>query len=496
MAAFVSTHLAILQVVLALLAAPVCLLLRRPNAAWVVATAITWVLLGITLVLLEQVLEAGTLIYTLGGWPAPWGIEYRIDLASAFMLVIITGIGSAVMPYARASVEAEIPEERIYLFYCMYLLNIAGLLGIAITGDVFNLFVFLEISSLSSYVMISLGKDRRALTAAYRYLIMGTIGATFYIIGVGLMYMATGSLNMADLATLIPAIADSRTVLMSLAFITVGLGLKLALVPLHMWLPNAYTHAPSVVSVFLAGTGTKIAVYAMLRIVFTVFGGAGVFDGYGLGEMLSGLAVIAMIGASAVAIFQTNVKRLLAYSSLAQIGYIMIGIAMASVLGMSAGIVHLFNHALIKAGLFMAMGCIFLRIGSVQIDDMKGLAKVMPVTMAAFVAGGFGLIGVPLTAGFISKWYLLQAAIEKGWWLAIAAILISSLLAIIYIWRVVETAYFQDRDENAPTISEAPWSMLIPMWTLIGVSFYFGIHATQTMDVAIGAAEALLGGIQ
>jgi len=268
------------------------------------------------------------------------------------------------------------------------------------------------------------------------------------------------------------------------------------LVPLHMWLPNAYAHAPSVVSAFLAGSGTKIAIYALMRIIFTVFGGAGVFDDFGLGEMLTGFAIIAMIGASAVAIYQTNVKRLLAYSSLAQIGYIMLGIAMASVLGMSAGIVHLFNHALIKAGLFMAMGCIFLRTESVKIDDMKGLGQVMPVTMAAFVAGGFGLIGVPLTSGFISKWYLLQAAIEKGWWPAVAAILISSLLAIIYVWRVVEAAYFQTRDKNAPALSEAPWPMLAPMWILIGLSYYFGIHATLTMDVATGAAEVLLGGLQ
>ena len=169
---------------------------------------------------------------------------------------------------------------------------------------------------------------------------------------------------------------------------------------------------------------------------------------------------------------------------------------MASVFGLAAGIVHLFNHALIKAGLFMALGCIFLRIGSVKIEDMKGLGKAMPVTMAAFVAGGFGLIGVPLTAGFISKWYLLQAAIEKGWWLAIIALLISSLLAIIYVWRVVEAAYFQDRDKKAPAVSEAPVSMLVPMWVLIGASIYFGINATMTMDVAIGAAEALIGGIQ
>ena len=493
---FLPNHLPAVQVVLALVAAPVCLVLRRRGAAWMIATMVTWTSLAIALALLDRVLETGTISYSLGGWPPPWGIEYRIDLANAFVLVIVTLIGSVVMPYARASILAEIDEPRIYLFYCMYLLNLAGLLGIAITGDVFNLFVFLEISSLSSYVMISLGRDRRALVAAYRYLIMGTIGATFYIIGVGMMYQVTGTLNMADLATLIPDISDNRTLMVGLAFLMVGLSLKLALVPLHLWLPNAYTYAPSAVTVFLASTGTKVAIYAFARILFTVYGGTALIDEFGLQETLVVLAVTAMIGGSAVAVFQTDVKRLLAYSSLAQIGYMILGLAMASVIGMAAGFVHLFNHALMKGGLFMVMGCVFIRLGSVQIGDMEGLAKRMPLTMAAFVAGGFGLIGVPLTAGFISKWYLIQAALEKGWWLAVGAIIVSSLLAVIYVWRVVEAAYFKPPSKAAAEVSEAPASMLVPMWVMIGASYYFGINATLTLDIATGAAETLLGGVQ
>ena len=496
MAAAFSSHLPALQVVLALLAAPLCVVLRRPGAAWIIATVITWALLAIAMVLLGRVLETGTITYALGSWPAPWGIEYRIDLANAFVLVLVTLIGSVVMPYARASIPAEIEEPRIYLFYCMYLLNLAGLLGIAITGDVFNLFVFLEISSLSSYVMISLSRDRRALVAAYRYLIMGAIGATFYIIGVGMMYQVTGTLNMVDLATLIPNLTDNRTVMVALAFLCVGLSLKLALFPLHLWLPNAYAYAPSAVSAFLASTGTKVAVYALARILFTVFGGSGLIDDFGLQELLVVLAVAAMIGGSAVAIYQSNVKRLLAYSSIAQIGYMILGLSMASVIGMTAGLVHLFNHALMKGGLFMVMGCVFFRLSSVQVEDMEGLAKQMPLTMAAFVAGGFGLIGMPLTAGFISKWHLIQAALEKGWWGAVAVILVSSLLAVIYIWRVVEAAYFKPPPKGAAEISEAPLSMLVPMWVMIGMSYYFGIDATLTLDITTGAAETLLGGIQ
>jgi len=491
----IASQLPVLQVVLPLFAAPICLILRRPRLSWMIATGVTWVLLAIALTLLGRVLETGTIHYLLGDWAAPWGIEYRIDTVSAFVLVLVTTIGSVVMPYARVSVEAEIPEPRIYLFYCLYLLNLAGLLGIAITGDVFNLFVFLEISSLSSYVLISLGQDRRALTAAYRYLVMGTIGATFYLIGVGMMYMMTGTLNMADLATIIPAVADTRTIMAALAFLTVGISLKLALFPLHMWLPNAYTYAPSAVTVFLAATSTKVAVYALIRILFTVFGGVDVFAIGGVQEILIVLASTAMVGASAVAIYQTDIKRMLAYSSVAQIGYIVLGISFASVIGLTGGIVHLFNHALMKAALFMAMGCIFMRIGSTSITDMEGIAKRMPLTMAAFVAGGLSIIGVPLTVGFVSKWYLIQAVLEKGWWPFVIVILMSSLFAIIYVWRVVEVAYFRPTPKGAQNVTEAPLMMLVPLGVMIAATYYFGIDATRTLDVATGAAETLLRGI-
>ena len=485
-----------LQVVLPLSAAPVCVFLRRPRVAWLITLVVTWASLAMALMLLLHTVRIGTISYLLGDWQAPWGIEYRIDMVNAFVLVIVTAIGSVVVPYARVSVEAEIPEARIYLFYTMYLLNLAGLLGIVITGDVFNLFVFLEISSLSSYVLISLGKDRRALTAAYRYLVMGTIGATFYIIGVGMMYMMTGSLNMVDLATLMPAVMTTKTIQVALAFLTVGLSLKLALFPLHVWLPNAYTYAPSTVSVFLAATGTKVAVYALLRIVFTVFGGVDLFSVSAAQDVLIALAATAMIGASATAIYQTNVKRVLAYSSLAQIGYMVIGISIATVTGLAGSIVHLFNHAMMKGGLFMALGCVFLRVGSVKLADMDGLARRMPLTMAAFVAGGLSIIGLPGSVGFISKWYLIQGALEKGWWPVAVIILVTSLLAVIYVWRIVEVAYFRPPRADAPAAKEAPLSMLVPTWILIGACYYFGIDATRTLDVAVGAAETLLGGLR
>jgi multicomponent Na+:H+ antiporter subunit D len=212
-----------------------------------------------------------------------------------------------------------------------------------------------------------------------------------------------------------------------------------------------------------------------------------------LDTILLVLAVIAMFAASAVAIFQTNLKRMLAYSSVAQIGYMILGISFANVNGLSAGIIHLFNHALMKGGMFLALGCIFYRIASVNINDMAGMGRRMPWTMGAFVVGGLGLIGVPLTVGFISKWYLVLGALERGWWFAAALVLLSSLLAVVYIWRVVEVAYLKPVPEDAPAIEDAPPAMLIPTWILIGASVYYGINTDLTVSVAKQAAQQLLG---
>ncbi len=492
----IAAHFPILQVTLPLMAAPLCLVLGRPRLTWGVALIVSWANLAISFELLIRVLGEGVIVYEIGGWAAPWGIEYRIDTLNAFVLVIVSAIGAVVLPYARDSVEAEIPEHRIALFYTMLLLCQAGLLGITITGDAFNLFVFLEISSLSSYVLISLGSDRKALVAAYRYLVMGTIGATFYVIGVGLMYMMTGTLNIADLASLMPAVADTRTVQAAMAFLTVGLGLKLALFPLHMWLPNAYAFAPSVVTIFLAATATKVAVYALIRVVFTIFGAVDLLETFQVRDLLMGLAMAAMLAGSAIAIYQIDVKRLLAYSSIAQIGYMILGLSFDTVNGLTAGIVHLFHHALTKGALFMALGCAAFAVGSVKLDDLAGLGRRMPITSAVFVAAGFSLIGIPLTTGFAAKWILLLAAIERGWWPIAAVVVVTSLLAVVYIWRVVEVAYFRPAAAGGTEVVEAPLTLLVPMLVLIGFTYYFGINATLAVDVATDAADALLGAIR
>src|SRR5688572_6242055 len=271
-------HLAALQVVLPLIAAPLIVLVRHRGFAWIATTGVSYACLVTAILLASRVADSGTISYAIGNWPAPWGIEYRVDPLSAFVLVLVSLTGSFVAPYAHRSLAAEVPQERHYILYAMYCLCLAGLLGITITGDAFNLFVFLEISSLAMYVLIALGPRRKALVAAYQYMLMGTVGATFYVIGVGLLYLMTGTLNLADMAERLRAVEDTRPVLAALAFITVGIGLKLALFPLHQWLPNAYAYAPSMVTAFIAATGTKVSVYVLLRFYFGVFDPSALFE--------------------------------------------------------------------------------------------------------------------------------------------------------------------------------------------------------------------------
>lgn len=487
-------HLPALVIVIPLICAPLCVLLRGKDWAFIVALLATWASFACSVLLTIQVMKAGTISYAMGGWAPPYGIEIRLDALNVFILLIVSGIGSVVAPYARNSLLLEHIEERAYMFYSAYLLCLCGLMGVAVTGDAFNLFVFLEISSLSSYVLIALGSDRRALTAAYQYLVMGTIGATFIVIAVGLLYQATGTLNMADIANRLPEAGyTNRTVIAAFAFMVIGAGLKIAIFPLHQWLPNAYTYAPNIVSAFLAATATKVSVYILLRFVFSVFGVEFSFVSLPTAIPLLVLAVLAMFLPSIVACFQTNVKRVLAYSSVAQIGYMVLGLGFVSVAGLTASILHLFNHALMKGALFLVLGAVFYRIGSCNIDRMAGLAKQMPWTMAAFVGGGLSLIGVPLTAGFISKWYLILAALEKGWWYIVLLIVVSSLIAVVYVFRVIEAAYFRDAPDDLANVAEAPISLLAPAWILVLANFYFGVETSISVGIAERAAQSLMG---
>lgn len=492
-------HLPALQVVVPLIGALLAGFLQRGRAAFYVALAVSWLMPVIAGTLLRQVVVEGPISYAMGGWAPPWGIEYRVDLLSAFVLMLVSSIGAVIIPFARRTVTLEIDENREASFYCMYLLCLTGLLGITITGDAFNAFVFLEISSLSTYVMIAAGADRRALLAAYQYLIMGTIGATFYVIGVGFLYLLTGSLNFADIGSRLGQSPphEINAMLAALAFVSVGVGLKLALFPLHAWLPNAYAYAPSMATAFLAATATKVAVYLLIRLYYSVFAPSLHYAALPIGEVLIVLSVAAMFIASAIAVFETNLKRMIAFSSVAQIGYITLGIGLGNQAGLTGSIVHLFNHAVMKATLFVALGCIFFRIGSVTLNDIAGLGRRMPITMSAFVIGGLGIIGTPGTAGFVSKWYLATGALENGSWLLLMLIVSASFISVVYIGRVVEAAWL--RPVISSTVGEAsdpPLSMLVPLILLAGATIYFGIDTRLSVGIAQSAAQSLIEGPQ
>lgn len=493
MSSFFADHLLILQVILPMIAAPLCVMTHRRRPSWIIALAVTWTTFGISWGILQRVLAEGVVTYYVGGWVPPLGIELRVEPVNAFVLLIVSGISAIVLWAAPQSFNQEIPNNRHHLAYAAFLLCMTGLLGMTSAGDAFNIFVFLEISSLSAYSLIAMGPHRRALTASFRYLMMGTTGGTFILLGIGLLYMTTGTLNIAELQEQLQGVGGQRTVLVAMACIVVGASIKLALLPLGAWLPNAYMFAPSVVTAFLAATATKVAYYVLVRFLFRVFGADLAFGRLNLDQIFLPLAIFSMFLASILAILESDVKRLLAYSSLSQIGYMVLGLSLASVHGLTGGIVHLWNHALMKSGLFLVMACVALRLGSTRLDAMRGIGRRMPFTMAAFVVAGLSMIGVPLTVGFVSKWYLVLAALEQGLWLIAALILASSLLAVIYIWKVVEVAYFREPPEDAPALEEAPLSMLVPTWVLTGATLYFGVFTDLSVGVASRAAEILMG---
>jgi multicomponent Na+:H+ antiporter subunit D len=296
---------------------------------------------------------------------------------------------------------------------------------------------------------------------------------------------------MQDMASILPNAMQFKTVETGFAFIIIGIALKLALFPLHLWLPNAYTYAPSVVTVFLAATATKVAVYVMLRILFTI--APNDFTLMSSAEdLFIVLGIAGIIIASLHAIYQKDVKRLLAYSSVAQIGYMALGIGFATAAGVMATLIHLFNHALMKGALFMAIGAIIYRIGVCRIEQIHGLGRAMPWTFGTIIIGGMSLVGVPGTAGFISKWYLIVAALEREAWISVAAILIGSLLAVVYVGKLIEALYFKPMTDTSSSVTEAPMLLLLPTWGLVLANIYFGLDTSLTVGIAKKAAAILM----
>ncbi|MGZ8487595.1 MAG: proton-conducting transporter transmembrane domain-containing protein [Candidatus Binatia bacterium] len=407
------------------------------------------------------VVHQGTLRYHLGSWAPPLGIEYVLDPLAAFMALVVTVSGLFSLVYFSPALRHEVPD-RFVTAHALALLFLAGLCGMIVTGDLFNLFVFLEIASLSAYALVAIG-DKQAPVAALRYLILGSLAGSFYVLGVGFIYFVTGSLNMADVAQRLAPLYQSRAVVAAAILIALALALKMALFPFHLWLPDAYTYAPSAVAGLIPPVATKVAAYVMVRVFLGVFQPSFGFDRVALLPVISWLAAAGIIYGSVMAIAQSDLRRMLAYSSVSQIAYVGLGLGMGNSMGLIGALLHVVNHAAMKACLFFVAGTVRQRTGQVQISNLTGLGRTMPWSMAAFTIAALSMIGVPPAAGFFSKWYLMLGALELANPWFVTVILLSSLLNAVYFFRVLENIYVKTTTVPGATVgAEAPPAMLAP----------------------------------
>jgi multicomponent Na+:H+ antiporter subunit D len=425
----------------------------RPRVARVISIATMTAVTALALGGLALALDEGSLRHQMGGWPPPIGIELVLDPLSGFVATVIAVVGLAVVVYPSGPGFGIAPGRRVPL-QGLVLLMLTGLFGVVLTADLFNLFVFLEIYAIATYALVALGGPR-ATFASLRYLFLGTIGSGFYLLGVGFLYFLTGSLTMADVAERVVPLGTSPTVIAALALIVVGLGLKMALFPLHVWLPEAHSYAPPAVAALLAAVQVKVAAYALVRILFDVFDVGFVTVDVPVAQLLLASSVAGIVFGSVMAIAQTDIKRLLAYSTVAQLGYIGVGIGLATPAAVAAGLLHVLSHALMKSCLFLAAGAVYERTGIREIPRFTGLGRRMPLTAAALTVSALSMVGVPPTAGFFSKWYLLLASLETGRVAVAVAIAASSLLTLWYVLRMIESIYSDREDEVDPAMVDA-----------------------------------------
>ena len=376
-------------------------------------------------------------VHDLAGYPAPYGIELVGDGLSAILALLISVVAVAVLVYARTTG----PDSNA--FYSGFLLLTGGLLGMALTGDLFNLFVFLEIVGLVSYALIASNDDPRAAYGALKYLFLGTAGASLYLIGVGYAFVATGTLNMRDMASELAALGYSDPLVQAaFGFILIGFMLKIAIFPLHTWQPDAYTYAPDTVSAFISALVSTTAAYALIRIAYDVF----TVDFFAANPLITDavllVASISIVVGSLLALLQTDLKRVFAYSSVAQFGMILAAIGLQSETALFGAVIHLVGHGLMKATLFMGAGVLSSAYGARTVADYAGLAKRAPITSGMMAISGLALVGIPPSVGTLGKWFIALGAVEEGSWGVAAVIFISTLLTLTYIGRLLETLYF------------------------------------------------------
>ncbi|MBX0302838.1 monovalent cation/H+ antiporter subunit D family protein [Haloarcula salinisoli] len=439
-------HLPVLLVVLPIIGASVPLVasLYTDRSGWSIAVVTMLGHAALAGLLAERVWTDGVVSYAVGGFALPYGIELVVDGLSLAVVLLISAISLGVLAYARHAG----PHENT--FYSQLLLLVTGLTGMTVTGDVFNLYVFLEITGLAAYGLVASGREASAAVAALKYLIVGTVGASLYLLGVGYALAATGTLNMADMSGKLAAVGyDSTLVLTAFGLMVGGLSVKVALFPLHTWQPDAYANSPDSVSAFISALVSTVSAYALARLLFSVFTVDFLTAVPAARWALIVVASVSIVAGSALAVSQASVQRMLAYSSVSQFGLVIAGFAVATPIAVVGATVHLVGHAVMKGGLFAATGIIERETGATTIGGYAGMGGRTPLAASAFTVLALGMVGVPPAIGFVGKWYILVGAVEAELWPVVAVLLASTLLTLAYFARLGERLYFAE-----PTIRE------------------------------------------
>jgi multicomponent Na+:H+ antiporter subunit D len=435
-----------------------------------------------------DVWSGNILVYKLGGWSPPWGIVLTIDALSIQMALMISGLGTLVMIYSASYMSRD---NGLTYFYTLILLVMAGMMGVVLTGDLFNFYVFLEIMSISSYALVSFRRDALSIEAAMKYLIMGSLGTSLVLLSVVMLYGAVGTLNIADLGVRLAsyrATAVPTTLVVSLALFVTGVMIKVAMVPFHTWLADAFTAAPTAISALLAGPAAVVGIYWVARLPYLPFG-------MPIGIILVTLGLASMIVGVLMALTQKDFKRMLAYHVISQKGYMVLGIGLGTLgaaYGTQGGLFHLLNHSTYKALLFMCAGAVLYRTGSQKFDELGGLGKNMPITAAAFLVGALAISGIPPLNGFVSKYTIYLAGLQAGQpWISAIAVLVSGLTLASFL-KAFSSVFLGQRPERLQNISEAPKLMLFPVLAMAGICIIIGLLPVLGFSVvgpAGGAAE-------
>lgn len=489
-------HFPILMITVPLLGAVLLPFLGYLRGRWVPWAAALPLLsssvLGILLI--GRIPPDGCLGYHMGSWPPPFGIEVRVDYAGLFLMLVVCGIATLSVVYSRRHIAREVTGGRLTAYYVLFLLMSGAMLGFVATGDIFNLFVFMEIMALSSYALVAVTGNRNAVRAAFKYVLMGAPSSIIVLLAIGLLYSVTGSLNMADLAARIAESPYTEVLIVSFILFVIGFGVKAALFPLHMWLPDAHSIAPSPISALLSGLLIEVSTFAIIRIALSVFtASAGDLIG-GTLDAVGVLAAAAVLFGGVMAIMQKDLKLMIAYSSISHIGYMFLGFTALNREGLTGAMYHILDHGLAKACLFLCAGAFVYVKGYRSIDELKGAWRQMPWTCFAFALASLSVIGIPPTAGFISKWYLILGNIEAGNYLYVVILLAGSILAAVYCFRVIYRMFFQPGDEGAweDGFRDAAPSMLAPIWVLSLGTIFFGVFSGLIIDSLLKASQYLL----